>query len=186
MNDYDRSDMMPASATFMYHAMKLVEASPHRERIAALLANPEIGTQEYLPHTVSNCFGTVCYVFGMDDHNPHNRPRFVHRHFMEEFLRGNCEAVSYKEAANGIVGFLAESGDGTSHRMVHAGVFLGQTPTKSSVIFHQPDSGKPFRLDGIEDAFPDYCGAHCISFHRVVRPVPLLSGKNYTAKDAAR
>lgn len=187
MNDDDRNEIMPASATFMYHAMKLVEASPFRQRIAELLANPEMGTQPYLPpHTFSNCFGTVFYVLGLDDHNPHNRPRFVHRHFMSEMLRQHCVPASSKDAVNGICGLLAKDDDGEYRRLVHAGVYLGSTPTKSLAIFHQPDSGKPFKLDCLQDAFGDFCEDNCIGFHRVIKPVPLESDKSYVAKDAAR
>lgn len=137
---------------FAEEALDLIARSPFRDKIRQLLDEAHRGTEMHKvdddTHPVqyfrqSNCHGTLFHLLGFGDTE---WPRFCDSSHMEMFLAHNC---TEKKTDNCIAIFRMPEYSLCRRTLAHSGLYLGSAGGMDT-IFHQPDTGREFTLDPIE------------------------------------
>ncbi|MFA5993299.1 MAG: hypothetical protein WC796_06340 [Candidatus Pacearchaeota archaeon] len=146
-------------------ALRLISDSERRERVRFLLMHKELGALELLQpkgtmRGYSNCHGTTTFVVDYQVPIPivnkdrlgllavipaTDRPGYVDREIMKEFLRYRCSEVNLNNSPD--IFAIWYYSPRQKRWLDNTGVYLGKPDGKlSDLVFHQPTTEEPFEL----------------------------------------
>lgn len=151
---------------FAEESLELIAKSLHRDRIRKLLDQPNKGKERDPTDPAfdycrsSNCHGTLFHLLGFGDEE---WPKFVDRTHLEIFLEYNC---TEQKTDNGIVIFGMPDDHIFGDIIAHSALYLGVAGGMDTIV-HQPDTGKPYALDPLEQIDELYPGLKGPYFYTV-------------------